>query len=570
MRRERGSGEPPTWASEAIPGDAASPAPVRTERRDVAMRQGRVDIECVAGELHTQVEASIGALANEPGLYTRVGMMVLAERSPKGRHLVRVTKAMARVMLERRARFLRSRKTRKGEELEQVAVDDRITEAVIDSSGLWTGVLREVRAVHAVPVLRPNGDVVGEGYDPVTQLLVDFNGQTFPKVGSTRQDAEEALSRLEDLLVDFPFEEPEVLNRTVIVSMMLAAIVRRTLRVSPAYLVDSPSSSVGKNLLVDIASLLMVGRRATITSDPKDEDEAQKKIFSALLAGRAHLAFDNISKPFGGEAFDSIMTGDTYDGRRLGASEMIEVPANALVTITGRNVKFRGDGIYRTLRARMVTTLERPDKGRDFKHKELANYILEHRGQFVRDALTVMRAYLLAGRPNRTPPIKEYSEWTVMAREPLIWLGRPDPAESIEIQRLETDEEMSKAAQVLAPWWDVYRDKPVSIASVVDELSRVEYSENMNPSKVPMWELRIAIEDMMGDKISGARVSHGFSKRMGANAGRPIGGYVFKRATKGKLGVRWQVVKLGAVTDTSAGPARLASDEERGLWGPEG
>lgn len=559
--RERASTEPPTWASEPIPDEVPALATKGT-------RAQRVEIVCRAGELPVQVAGAVRALAQDPNIYTRAKAIVTTSKEGGTVTFSELGKSSLRVALERWAQFFRVRATKEGEDLVPMDVSDRITEGVLSSPWLWSGVLREVKAVHMVPIVRMDGAVVGEGYDAATKLIVDYGGTTFPEIGTTRQDAEAALLRLEDLLTDFPFEAPTSLNRTVIVSMLLAAVTRRLMRVCPAYLIDSPSSSVGKNLLVDLASLLMVGRRAVIINDPKDEDEGRKKIFSALLAGRGHLPFDNIARPFGGEAFDSIMTGDTYDDRRLGASEMVSVPAAALVTITGRNVKFRGDGIYRTMRARMVTLMERPDKGRAFKHPALFEYVAAHRGQFVRDALTIVRAHLLAGRPVKMPPIKEYVDWTTYAREPLVWLGRPDPAESIELQRLDSDETMSKAADVLGPWWEAYRDKAMSIASVVSELQGIEYSSNMNPALQPKWALRIAIEDMMGERITGARVMHGFSKRMGENAGRPIGGYVWKKAAKGKQGVRWQVVQIDDKANPEGQFLELAGDD--GKQGDDG
>jgi hypothetical protein len=562
MKRERGGQEPPVWASEAIPEEGGAVAKVAVAGARSAVVGDRPEIVVRAGELHEQVRAAVLSLGQDPTLYTRAGGMVTTTRCDAGIEFVGIGKPAARVLLERWAKYVRVKPGRDGSvDMVPCDVSDRITEGVLASPRDWAGVLREVKAVHMVPIIRENGDIVGEGYDPETKLLVDFDGTTFPEPGKTRREAEASLERLEDLLCDFPLEGPDNLSRTVIVSMMMAAVTRRLMRVCPAYLIDSPSSSVGKNLLVDLASYLMVGRRVAPINDPKDEDEGRKKIFSALLAGRGHLAFDNIARVFGGEAFDTIMTGETYEDRKLGVSEVFRVPESALVTITGRNVKFRGDGIYRTMRARMVTLLERPDKGRDFKHKELADHVLSKRGEFVSDVLTIIRAHLVAGRPVRIPPIKEYADWTRLAREPLVWLGRPDVADSIELQRLDSDETVGRAADVLGPWWDVYHDKAMSIASVVSELQAVEYSEAMNPVNVPKWALRIAIEDMMGEKITGGRVVSGFSKRMGENAGRPIGGFIWKKAPKGKAGLRWQVVRIDDVANPTGEMMALGGDD---------
>jgi len=43
-------------------------------------------------------------------------------------------------------------------------------------------------------------------------------------------------------------------------------------------------------------------------------------------------------------------------------------------------------------------------------------------------AMTVLRAWHIAGKPRQSHPLGTFTEWPRRIREPLIWLGRADPA----------------------------------------------------------------------------------------------------------------------------------------------
>ncbi len=77
--------------------------------------------------------------------------------------------------------------------------------------------------------------------------------------------------------------------------------------------------------------------------------------------------------------------------------------------------------------------------------------VLADRGAYVAAALTVIRAYRVAGSPTVCGPLGSYEDWSEMVRAPLIWLGQADPAESMDTAR-EEDPELSAIRELFGHW----------------------------------------------------------------------------------------------------------------------
>jgi putative DNA primase/helicase len=61
--------------------------------------------------------------------------------------------------------------------------------------------------------------------------------------------------------------------------------------------------------------------------------------------------------------------------------------------------------------------------------------VIADRGKYVAAALTVVRAYIVAGKPGKLPPLASFEEWSDLVRSALVWLGLPDPVETSEDAR---------------------------------------------------------------------------------------------------------------------------------------
>lgn len=518
-------------------------------------RRDRAPVQITVGRLRESVAPAIEALAELPHLYQRFSALVELGRGPDGRMGMHpVTIGRLRLLCEDTCRFFTMAKGA-GKTLDpsgrsdvdwverDCKVDDRMVQAILASPGDWQGI-RDLAGVVQVPVLHLDGSVCVSGYDPVTRLYADAPG--FEEPGTTEDDARAALEELEGLLVDFPF--PSGLDKAVVIAMWLTACVRQSMPVAPAFLIDSPSSGVGKTPLANIGAMISTGQLASMTKAPNLEDELQKTLFALCVAGEAIIAFDDVKTgSFGGDVFDQMITGGSVKGRMLGATQIVSAPAKALVMITGRNVTFRGDGAYRTMRARLVTDAERPDEQRHlWRHPDLLGYVEQHRTVLATACLTVLRAYLLAGRPMKMPPHKEFQHWNIV-REALLWLGRPDVVDSVELQRDEADVDYSAYVTLCRAWYDAVGDTPMTLSGLFELLEATGTSGFVRPELASAHRkaLSDAIVDMIEMGKGDARAPKVLSRRIRANIGRPAGGYVLKRAAKDKDkgAFHWQVTQ---------------------------
>lgn len=530
-----------------------------------AAAEERAVVPVITGDLRASVAPTLEALGKVPALYQRAGELVELGREPDGRMAIRaVAMGRLRLLCEDRCRYVQE-VTLPAKTLEpggkvtfevkqrDVKVDDRVVQAVMASPAEW-GPVRPIDGVIHVPALHEDASVCDGGYDAVTRLYVDAAG--FGAPGTTLEEAQGALAALEDVLVDFPFETD--VDRAVVLAMWITACVRQTMPTAPAFLVDSPSSGIGKTPLVNIASLLSTGRSASMTRAPQLEDELSKLLFAFCLAGEPVIAFDDVKGAFGGDVYDQLITSEAITSRVLGATQVARAPARALVMITGRNVTFRGDGVYRTLRARLVTEAERPDdERRRWRHPDLLGYVAANRVDLATACLTIVRAYLLAGRPCKMPPHKEFQRWNVV-REALIWLGRPDVVVSVERQRDEADVDYSLYVSLCRAWHDALGDEPTTLSGIFDALAATGSTGIVAPefsAAARRKALEGAVVDMIEMSRTDARAPRVLASRLKRNAGRPAGGYLLRRGREIRNGFAWQVVQLGGAGQGSASKA---------------
>jgi hypothetical protein len=138
--------------------------------------------------------------------------------------------------------------------------------------------------------------------------------------------------------------------------------------------------------------------------------------------------------------------------RILGKSEAPELECRSTTFATGNNLMLVGDMTRRALVCSLDAAMDRPEL-RDFDFDPIA-MVLANRGAYVSAALTIIRAFRIAGAPKMCGPIGSYEDWSEMVRAPLIWVGHADPVESME-QAREEDPELA-AIRELFRHWSVY------------------------------------------------------------------------------------------------------------------
>src|SRR5262249_3875877 len=86
-----------------------------------------------------------------------------------------------------------------------------------------------------------------------------------------------------------------------------------------------------------------------------------------------------------------------------------------------------GDTPRRVLPIRLESPLERPEERTGFRYPNLRAHVLANRGPLLSAALTILRAYCVAGRPDQgLTPWGGFEGWSDLVRNTVVWCGLPD------------------------------------------------------------------------------------------------------------------------------------------------
>jgi putative DNA primase/helicase len=191
--------------------------------------------------------------------------------------------------------------------------------------------------------------------------------------------------------------------------------------------------------------------------------------------------------------------------RVLGRSEMPECECHTTVFATGNNILFKGDMVRRGLTCNLDALDERPEL-RTFRYDPL-RHALDERAAYIAAALTITRAYLAAGAPPVCGALGSYPEWSRMVRSPLVWLGEPDPVESMDSARDE-DPELGDIRELFELWPDYLGlDERYTTGRIIEVACETPAANDFNRQPLKELLLRVAGDhDGGGGGISAKRL----------------------------------------------------------------
>jgi hypothetical protein len=417
--------------------------------------------------------------------------------------------------LHERFRFIKLKPVKGGVERMPTDVPQALPRLMLARRGRWQ--YRRLRGISAVPLLRPDGMtlVAREGYDPESEML--FVG--LPKLPPmperpTRNDAEDALGRLSALLGEFPFPTP--LDAAAAVVAAMTAVLKPSLGTTPMFLVTSPTPGSGKSYLQAVLGALALGfRPAMLGATGLNLEELDKRLVATLLAGAPLLVLDNLTGVLTSDALCQAISAETpLKLRPLGQSVEITVSPQALILANGNNVTPSGDLLRRVIHCRLDAGVERPEM-RQFQRAPLEE-VIANRGEYIAAVLTIVRAWHVAGRPDRLPVMAGFGRWSDWVRSSLYWLSGVDVCDSIERLR-EEDGQLEGLRAVLAAWFDAFGNQPVTVRELAHEAEQ----ENRT-------ELREALLSVAGRRGELDKIRLG--RWLTANKDRPVGGLRLRTA----------------------------------------
>lgn len=503
-------------------------------------------------------DQAIAAVADSGVLFQRGGILVRLSRGTHG-PLARdtgapwigpVPQASLRELLADRARWTRIRPT--GEVV--AAHPPEWCVRAVEARGEWRGI-PYLAGVIETPTLRLDGTVLDRaGYDSASALLYEPGpGMAEIRIPSTptRDQARAAAAKLLDVIGDFPVMGH---GRAAWVAVVVTACARHAIDGPvPLIVIDASTRGSGKTLLAELVSIIATGRTLARCTSPMDDDEARKRITAIALAGDALVLLDNVIGRLGTASLDAALTATTWRDRILGVSAMTAaLPLTTIWLATGNNLQLVGDTARRALYLRLEPAVERPEDRRDFRRPRLPEWTRAHRADLVAAALTMLRAYCAAGRPDmRLTPWGSYEAWSDLIRSACVWADLADPAAG----RADLSQVDGAAAQrrALIHAWAELGPEGSTVAAALRRLAET------GPGELP--GLRAAIAEIGRDGRHPSASMLGY--RLRATRGTIVDGLRLVGAADRDGVQRWKVVNAGDAGHCGASPPPYAGTPER-------
>ncbi|MCX6668825.1 MAG: hypothetical protein NTV25_03340 [Methanothrix sp.] len=413
-----------------------------------------------------------------PIIFKRGGSLCRLDEIADGEFVINpINKGMLKGILAEAARWTKweERKTDGVKFHKDVYPPAQVADVVI-SYGEWP--VPWLNGITNTPIIRPDGSIFDErGFDDKTGYYFipdeDFELPEIPE-NPTKEDAEKAAQYLvTELFSDFPFvDEASKANGLAATITPLARTI--ILGCVPLCLISKPSPGTGASLLVIIISLVARGKDANLQKDPRSEEEWQKTLLASLLKGNLIVCFDNVDSNLNSSTLANVLTAPNVEGRILGKSEMVSIPNSACWYATGNNLEVAGDLGRRSYLIQMDAQNARPWE-RDaskFRHQDIRKWIENNRGSLVAAALTMIKAWIIAGKPKASAkPMGSFEEWAETIGGILHYAGVRGFRENDEILQKRIDVGTDKWEMFLEAWYSTYGEGETTARTIAEWVS---------------------------------------------------------------------------------------------------
>ncbi len=404
------------------------------------------------------------------------------------------------------------------------------------SRGRWPNI-SILEAVLDHPVILENGTVLDKnGYDPSSGLLVDLPSDLQVEVPEkpNQVQAVEAAKSLLDLVVDFQFATAA--HRSAWVAGLLTPLAWFAFEgPAPLFLIDGNTRGVGKGLLADVIGLSLTGKRLPVTNYTNEKEELRKKVTSLVVAGDRLVLLDNLVGMVGNDVLDSVLTSTHWKDRLLGGNRIYDGPIHICWFGTGNNVQLDRDTPRRVLPIRVETMDENPELRKDFRYPELRKHVRSHRSSILQAALTILKAWMQAGKPlHGLVPWGSFEGWSNCIREAIVFAGLPDPGLARASINVSTDRNAVCMTAILK---SLENHEHIQDGLTTAEIVKLVH----DPDSRAEWhsDLKAAVSDLCS-KVDVKSVSYRFRELQNRN----FGGRVLTKTDPHQGYARWTVRKI--------------------------
>ena len=356
----------------------------------------------------------LGEFAEEVGTWL-AGQNIFARRGcaftlgAEGQKLEPATATWLRSWAERFVCCYRVQETR-GETFKLAATMSRDAAEVVLQAPQFLERLRKVERFHPcrLPIIRRDGkiELLPSGHD-VESATYTAPGASYP----LDMTAEEGREVIESAFAEFPFAEDAGRSKAVALSAMLTVYAGGIMPEGanrPVFLYLGNAEGTGKTTCARLAGICYGAVAAE--SAPTEESEWQKKLLSAVIAGRRLLLLDNLKGFLNSPSLEAYTTAARYGGRILGVSREFEGEACATVLITGNRLTISPDMRRRSLMVELFMHELRAEDRR-FTRRLDDPAFLALRPSLLAACWAIVNAWDCAGRPTASRENSSFPRW---------------------------------------------------------------------------------------------------------------------------------------------------------------
>jgi hypothetical protein len=332
--------------------------------------------------------------------------------------------------------------------------------------------LPTLEGVISTPVFGQKGELImSEGYHQEDRVWLSPDAnlelQSIPENPTPEEIAAARELFFDDLLIDFPFVDAS--DRAHALAAMILPFIRRMIDgPTPMHLIEAPTMGSGKGLLANLISIVATGAVCDARTLPESEDEVRKMVTAELMKGRSIILLDNANdrRQLYSSSLASVLTSVRWTDRKLGQSAMASVPNNALWMMTANNPNLHLELTRRCIRLRIDPRVDRPWKRTSFKHPEITTWAKENRSALVHGILTLIRAWMVAGKPLDRARLGSFERWSAIIGGILTVGGISGFLANLDQLYEAADVEGQAWREFTAAWWEAFRTGPKKVSEL--------------------------------------------------------------------------------------------------------
>ena len=407
---------------------------------------------------------AIVSLNSPPTLFQRGHYPVDIVGDDDGRPVIRtLDQASFTGHLDRRANFYR--KTKNGSKPTFPPKDP--VKDMMAAAQLPLPIIRGI--IGAPTFVPPELLITTPGYQAETRFFLYLDpGLSIPTVSLEPNEEELTAAKrliLDEYLGDFPFAGDA--DRAHAIAASVQPFLRPLIQgPTPLYLIWSTRAGTGKGLLADAVSFPASGRRPSIMTEPvKYEDEWRKRLTAKLLQGPQFILIDNITRRVDSANLAAVLTSEVWEDRILGRSQMATLPVDCTWLATANNPMLSEEIARRTVSIRLVPSTPRPWERTDFRHPNLRRWAREHRGELIWANLTLIQAWIAAGKPHGEQILGSFESWAEVMGGILMVAGISGFLTDREDVYADVQDEGAEWQKFVPVWWSNFSNTPCPLSN---------------------------------------------------------------------------------------------------------